>query len=140
MAKRIECRLYKIPAHRSESKGLAERMVQTVKIGLKAFDHARDDIDSYLPRLLRYRSIPHAGRVDSPSAMMGKQIRSLKTMSYSTNGKMWYKNHNDAPPERANYVMQRERQTALINENENVLAHTDQIKSRIEEADVDMKE
>ena len=121
--KRIECRPYKVPEYHPEFNGLAERMVQIVKMGLKAFVHARDDVDNYLSRLLMSnRSIPHAGRVQSPSAMMGRQIRSRITMSGSSNEKIWYKKHKDVPPERTTFVMQKEYYTALINKNErNVL-------------------
>ena len=73
-------------------------MVQTVKMGLKAFDYIRDDVDRYLLQLLRsYRPIPHRRCVHSSSVMMGRQIQSSITMSYSTNEKMWYQG---APPER----------------------------------------
>ena len=51
------------------------------------------------------------------SLMMGRQIRFSITMSNSTNEKMWYKKHKDAPPERANCVMQRGHDMALINKN-----------------------
>ena len=51
------------------------------------------------------------------------------------------KKHKDMPPERVNFVMQRGHNTSLINENErNVLAQADQIRSSIEEEDVDMEE
>ena len=69
-------------------------MLQTIKMGFKAFDPIRDDVDSYLKQILMiYRSIQYAERIESPSAMMGRQIRSPITMSYSTNEKMRYKKH-----------------------------------------------
>ena len=41
-------------------------MIQTVIMELKAFDHAREHVDSYLLQLLiSYRSIPHVGYVQS---------------------------------------------------------------------------
>ena len=70
-----------------------------------------------------YRSILYAGHVESPLAMMGKQIQSPITMSYSTNEKTWYKKHKDTPPKRVNFVMQKRHNTALINKNKrNMLA------------------
>ena len=47
--KRIRCRLYEIPTYHPVFNGLAEQMAQAVKMELKVFDHARDDLDSYLP-------------------------------------------------------------------------------------------
>lgn len=64
-------------------------MVQTVKMGLKAFSPSNDNIESYL--LLSYRKIPHAGRLQSPSALMDRQIRAPITKSFSTSESVWYK-------------------------------------------------
>ena len=63
-------------------------MVRTVKMGLKAFEPYRDTIETYLPKLLMtYRLIPHVGKVQSLSDLIGKQIIPI-TMSSSTNEKM----------------------------------------------------
>ena len=82
---------HRTPLYQPQSNGNAERMVRTVKMGLKAFEPYRDSIETYLPKfLMSYRSIPHAGKVQSPSALMGRQIRTSITMSFTTN-EMWYK-------------------------------------------------
>ena len=84
---------------------------------LKAFDPARDNVNSYLPWLLMsYRSIPHTRCLQRPSAIMGRQIQSPITMFDTTNEKKWSKKQ-DVPPERANFFMQRGHNMALINKN-----------------------
>lgn len=63
---RIGCQPVKAPLYHPQSNGAAERMVQTIKRGLKAFCKQRSSFDAYLARLLlSYRSVPHAGRPDS---------------------------------------------------------------------------
>ena len=51
-------------------------------------------------------------------------------MSYSTNEKVWYKKNNESNPERAEFIMQKGHNTAVINrEKENsILAIADQIR------------
>ena len=58
------------------------------------------------------------------------QIRAPLTMSYSTNEKMWYNKKKESDPERAEFIMQKCQNTALINrENENsVLNHANRIR------------
>ena len=115
--------------------------MRTVKLGIKAFDPSRETIEAYIPKLLMsYRSIPHADKTLSPSALMGRQIRSPITMSFSTNEKVWYKKHKDADPEKAYFIMQKGNNTAIITaKDRSVLAHADQIRNRYEE-DIIMEE
>jgi len=82
---KIGCTVLKTPPYHPQSNGLAERMVATVKLGLKAYAPHLGTIDAFLTRmLLSYRSIPHGDRNESPSALMGRQIRSPITMSFHT--------------------------------------------------------
>lgn len=62
---------------------------------------------------------------------MGRQIRALLTMSYSTNEKM-YKKNKEANRERAEFIMQKGLNTSIINrENGNsLLAHADHIRTQ----------
>jgi transposase InsO family protein len=65
--RRIGCKLVKTPPFHSELNSAAERMVQTVKHGLKAFMKERSSFNAYLARLLlSCRSIPHADRGQIP--------------------------------------------------------------------------
>ena len=106
-------------------------MAQAVKMGLKACSQQKEKIDVFLLRLLlSYRTIAHAGRLESPSALMGRQIRVPLTISYSTNEKMWYKTNKESNPERAQFIMQKGHNSAIINREKgnSILAHADQIR------------
>ena len=131
---------YKIPPYHPQSNGIAKRVIRTLKMGLKVFESYRDTIKTYLPKLLMsYRSIPHAGKVQSPFALMKRQIRTPITMTFTTNEKMGYKKSKEADPEEANFIMQKGNNTAMIHMgNRNVLAHASQVRNRIE--DVYMEE
>lgn len=84
--KQIGWRHYKISPYCLQSNGIVERMVKMVKMGFEGISPSRDTIDWYLLRLLlNYRTITHTGRMQSPSALMRRQIRSPITMSYSIN-------------------------------------------------------
>ena len=55
---------------------------------------------------------------------MGRQIRAPLTMTYSTNEKVWYKKNKESNPERAEFIMQKERK------RNSILAQADQIRSQ----------
>ena len=83
---KIGCKPYKTSPYHPQLNGLAERMVQTIKMGLNACFQHKEKMEVFLPRLLlSYYTIPHAGRLESPSALMGRKIRALLTVLYSTN-------------------------------------------------------
>lgn len=76
------CFPYKTPPHHPQSNRITERMEQPLKMGLKTFSPSRDTRDSYL---LSNKTIPHAGRIHSPSELLRRKIKSHITMSYSIN-------------------------------------------------------
>ena len=97
----------KLPYH-PQSNGLTERMVQTVKTGLKSFSQQKEKLEVFLPRLvLSYRTIPHAGRLETSSVLMRSQVRVTLTISYSTNEIVWYKKNKESIPERAEFIIQK---------------------------------
>ena len=106
-------------------------MVPTVKTGLKACSQQRVKIEVFLPRLLlSYRTIPHAERLESPEALMGRQIIVPLMMLYSTDEKMWYQKNKESNSERAEFIMGKGYNTAIINREKRncILAHADQIR------------
>ena len=107
-------------------------MVQTVKKGLKAYAPSKGPFDAYLSRLLlSYRSIPHAACTESPSALMGHQIRSPLTMSFCIDAPIWYVPKSGSEPVKGNFIMQQGSNMALVTlkpGNRAILAHHDQIK------------
>ena len=69
----IGCMPYKTPSYHPQSNNKVEKMVQTVKMGLKAFSPFNQNIEAYIPNLLLiYRTVPHADRKQRPSALMGR--------------------------------------------------------------------
>ena len=100
------CIPYKTPPYHPQANGIAERMVQTVKMGLNAFSPFNQNIEAYIPNLLlSYRTVPHADRKQSPSALIGTQIRAPITMSFATEEKVWYKRNKAAEPKRAKFIL-----------------------------------
>ena len=55
-------------------------------------------------------------------------------MSYSSNEKVWYKKNKESNPEKAEFIIQKGHNTALINREKgnSVLAHTNQIRTQNE--------
>ena len=124
-----------------QSNGAAERMVETVKMGLKAYSPDKGSLCGYLSRmLLSYRTLPHAGRSRSPSEMMGRQLRSPLTMSFESGTPLWYRQKPDSKPELAAFISQAGLNTAIIlrNNSSGTLAHCDQINKRLNEPNTRM--
>ena len=65
---------------------------------------------------------------------MGRQIRALLMMLYSSNEKVYYKENNESNPERTEFIMQKGYNTAMINieKGNSILAHADQIRPQDE--------
>ena len=63
-------------------------------------------------------------------------------MSNSTNEKMWYKKNKESSPERAEFIMQKGYNTAIINREKgnSVFAHADEIKPKGEYEEQNDKE
>jgi len=129
----IGCKPLKTPPNHPQSNGIAEKMVGTVKMGLKAYNSNRCSLDGYLHRmLLSYRTIPHAGRHKSPSELMGRQIRAPLTFSYGTGEQLWYRATPNATPQQASFISQAGNNTAIVWREGRLgtLAHKDQLRSR----------
>ena len=85
--RKIGCMLYKTSSYHPQSNDITERMVQTVKMSLKAFSPFNQNSEAYiLNLLLSYRTVPHGKQ--SPSALMDRQIRAPTTMSFATEKKV----------------------------------------------------
>ena len=63
---------------------------------------------------MSYRSIPHVGKIQSLSVLMGRQIKTPIMMSFLKNEKMWYKKSKEADPEEDNFTMQKGNNLAII--------------------------
>ena len=88
-------------------------------------------IELFLRRLpLTYRTKAHAVRLESPSALIKRQIRAPLTISYSTNEKVWYKKNLESNLEKAEFIIQKGHNTATINREKrnSIFAHADQIR------------
>lgn len=135
---KIGCRPLKTPSYHPASNGAVERMVQSIKRGIRAFSEDKGSFDAFLCRLLlSYRCVPHAGRDASPSELMGRQLRSPLTMSFMTDGPLWYVKTPGAEPESARFLMQSGSNTAIVvREGERpTLVHRDQIEVAPEQTD-----
>lgn len=133
---RIGCRTLKTPPMHPQSNGIAERMVQSIKKTSKAWKPGGESYDSFLSRLLlNYRCLPHAGRIQSPAQLMGRQLRNPISMRTPIGTDMWYTPGPREIQEKVKFLGQKGSNTALI-ERENgrvTLAHSDQIKDAIDD-------
>lgn len=124
----IGCRPCKTPPYHPQSNGTAERMVRTIKTGMKMWQNKWGNFNAYLNKLLlNYRTIPHGNRQKSSSELMGRQIRSaILCSSVLTPGKKVLYNGQDGE-----VVVQKGTNTFFIKRTTDggvVLAHRDQIK------------
>ena len=113
--RKIGCMPYKTPPYHPQSNDIAKSIVQMVKMGLKAFSPFNQNIEAYIPNLLlSYWTVPHVDRKQSPSALMGKQIRAPIIMSFATEEKVWYERNKEAGLERAKFILQKGQNTAVL--------------------------
>ena len=90
-------------------------MVETVKMGLKAFSLFNQNTEAYIPNLhFSYRTDPQVDRKQSSSALMGRQIRAPIPISFATEEKVWYKRNKEAEPERAKFILRKGQNTAVL--------------------------
>ena len=68
-----------------------------MKTGLKVGSQQKESFSTKATFKLLHK------RLESPSVLMGRQIRALLIMSYSTNEKVWYKKNKESNPERAEF-------------------------------------
>jgi hypothetical protein len=93
---KIGCRPYKSPPYHPQSNGIAERIVRTIKTGMKAWKPEFGNFKGYLDKLLmNYRSLPHGSRNKSAAELMGRQIRSpiLCSKTFQPGEKVWVRNN-----------------------------------------------
>ena len=76
---------------------------------------------------------------------MGRQIRALVTMSFTTEEKVRYKWNKEAEPEKEKFILQKGQNTAVLEKKKKkkkkrlpILALADQFKARFEPEDVEM--
>ena len=84
---------------------------------LKAFSPLNQNIEAYILNLLfSYRTVPYADRKQSPSALMGKQIRAPITTSFATEEKVWFKINKEAEPEpeKEKFILQKGQNAAVL--------------------------
>lgn len=128
---RIGCSGMRTPPYDPQSNGCVERMVQTVKRGLLAFSAHRGQFEAYLAKLLlNYRATNRSDGRGSPSALMGRQLRSPLTLSFQIDIPLVYKARPGACGERGRFVVQAGHNTAVITKGDDrpVLVHRDQIR------------
>ena len=137
---RIGCAVVHSPPYHPQSNGCAERMVQTIKCGLRAFVAHSGDFEAYLAKLLlNYRSTARSDGCGSPSALMGRQLRSPLTIAFGIDAPIIYQARPGAVAEQGRFVVQAGHNTAVVTtaSGRPVLAHRDQIRTLPTDADLE---
>ena len=128
---RIGCSVMRTPPYHPQSNGCVERMVQTVKRGLRAFTAHRGNFEAYLAKLLlNYRATARRDGRGSPSELMGRQLRSPLTLAFEIDAPVIYQARSGAAAEPGHFVVQAGHNTAVITRDGErpVLAHRDQFR------------
>ena len=80
----------------------------------------QDDDDDLSTRIWRhtplicYWTVLHADRKQSPSTLTGRQMGAPITMSLATEEKVWYKRNKEAEAGRANFILQKGQNAAVL--------------------------
>ena len=121
---KIECKPYKTLPYHPQSNGLAERMV---KMGLKACSQQKE---KFFSTKTAFKLLHNTTCWKTWKLIIGRQIRAQLTMSYSTNEKVWYKKNKESNLKRAEFIIQKGYNTAIINKEKgnSILANADQIR------------
>ena len=129
---KIGCKLYKTLPYTPQSNGVGGKNGANRKNGTGSMFLAKRKIEVFLPRLiLSYRTIPHGGRLESTSDLMGRQIRALLAISYSTNKKnVVQKEQRIKSRQDRIFIMQKGHNTVIIKRKKgnSILAHPDPIR------------
>ena len=73
----------KTPPTHSQSNGLVERIIQIANKTVGMWDKGKETFDTFMARfILNFRSIPHFGKSQSPSQLVGCQICCPITCKY----------------------------------------------------------
>lgn len=109
------------PPYFPRANGLAERAVQTVKNGLKAWKEtcAHMGFVAYLQKVLLHHRIATSARGKSPAEIVfGRQLRVPIMTNFQQGDNIWLKQHSEAALQPATYLMTGGKNTSWLLKNE----------------------
>lgn len=124
------------PIYFPRSNGIAERAVQTIKSGLKAWseNQTHQEFNAFLQKILFHHRISSFSRGQSPAELVfGRKIRIPVVAPYEQGEKIWFKAHNKANPQNSTYLMTRGRNTSwILNNDKLIMASNNQLAIKSE--------